>query len=60
MQALYDLIKKLDISDARLQEGSLRIEPNVSMLKIKNLDLPDYKVEVKNINSFKFARRKSR
>ncbi|MGY6171781.1 Asp-tRNA(Asn)/Glu-tRNA(Gln) amidotransferase subunit GatB [Candidatus Mycoplasma pogonae] len=53
--AMYvDNIRKLalflGISDAKLEEGSLRADANIS-LKLKNSDILGTKVEIKNINS---------
>lgn len=54
---LRDLAKFMGISDADMEKGQMRIEPNISVrtteLEEKG-ELPDYKVEVKNINSFRF------
>ncbi len=54
---LRDLAKYLNISDADMEKGQMRIEPNISLrteAMEKEAKLPDYKVEVKNINSFRF------
>ncbi|MDP4010715.1 MAG: Asp-tRNA(Asn)/Glu-tRNA(Gln) amidotransferase subunit GatB [Candidatus Roizmanbacteria bacterium] len=95
LEELHTIIKYLDVSDANMEEGSMRMEPNISLMKVhppsfghphveralrlpeggQNKDLPfegstppeaeggilrklpNYKVEVKNINSFNFAKK---
>jgi len=62
LEELHTIIKYLDLSDANMEEGSMRIEPNISLSiitdkKERMKNLPKYKVEVKNINSFNFAKR---
>ncbi len=71
LKKLHQIIKYIGISDADMEKGSMRLEPNISVLKIQNSkfkiqndnvkfkinELPKYKVEVKNINSFNFVKK---
>jgi aspartyl-tRNA(Asn)/glutamyl-tRNA(Gln) amidotransferase subunit B len=57
LEELHTIIKYLDVSDANMEEGSMRIEPNISLRESSKSELPNYKVEVKNINSFNFAKK---
>jgi len=53
---IRQVIRFLDIGDCHMQAGGMRLEANVSLIKRsdKSNNLPCYKVEIKNINSFKF------
>ena len=57
LKKLYQLIRFLDIADADMEKGSMRLEPNVSVMLKNSSKLPPYKVEIKNINSFSFAKK---
>ena len=95
LQELHTVITYLDVSDADMEKGSMRLEPNISVKQYQSTnlkqqndnknsqnelprsradgvstlkeneelaiigigDLPKYKVEVKNINSFNFVKR---
>ncbi|KXK09341.1 MAG: Aspartyl/glutamyl-tRNA(Asn/Gln) amidotransferase subunit B [Microgenomates bacterium OLB23] len=57
LEELQTIIRFLEVSEADMEKGSMRLEPNISLRKDGETDLPNYKVEVKNINSFNFAKR---
>jgi len=57
LKKLQQIIRYLDISDADMEKGSMRLEPNISVRKSNIRDFPKYKVEVKNINSFNFVKK---
>lgn len=51
---LRQLIRYLDIGDCDMEQGGMRLEANISLKPVGQTELPKYKVEVKNINSFRF------
>lgn len=100
LQELHTIIRYLDVSDADMEKGSMRLEPNISVKTVQSTedkaqsaeykvhgteykvqgndtknknphvnigsrlldrldpkDLPKFKVEVKNINSFNFVKK---
>lgn len=52
-RAVRQVLRFLDICDGNLEEGSLRVDCNVSVKKASDKELGK-KVEIKNINSFRF------
>ena len=56
LKKLRRVIRYLDISNADLEKGSMRLEPSISLQKDGEKTLPGYRVELKNINSFRFVR----
>ncbi|EKD67249.1 MAG: hypothetical protein ACD_48C00513G0002 [uncultured bacterium] len=57
LKKLHQIIRYLGISSADMEKGSMRLEPNISVKPVGSKDLPNYKVEVKNINSFNFVKK---
>ncbi|MDE2311610.1 MAG: Asp-tRNA(Asn)/Glu-tRNA(Gln) amidotransferase subunit GatB [Patescibacteria group bacterium] len=52
---LRNIIRYVGASEADMEKGTMRCEPNISVRRPGETTLPKYKCEVKNINSFKFA-----
>jgi aspartyl-tRNA(Asn)/glutamyl-tRNA(Gln) amidotransferase subunit B len=64
LERLQQTVRYLDVANADMDKGEMRLEPNISLwlnngktkpVILAEKDLPKYKVEVKNINSFKFV-----
>ncbi len=54
---IQEVVRTLEIGDVDMEKGQLRLEANISLrtpeMEERN-ELPKYKVEIKNINSFRF------
>src|SRR5713101_6813441 len=55
LKTLRDILIYLEVCDGNMEEGSLRCEPNLSLRPAGSKDFGT-KVELKNINSFKFVK----
>ncbi len=55
LKKLQQIVRYLGVSNADMEKGDMRLEPNVSVRPEHVEGLPSYKVEVKNINSFRFV-----
>ncbi len=67
-KAIQELVRRLGVSDAEMEKGQMRLEANISLRPTRRVDppeagrrqtrrvaeLPPYRVEIKNINSFRF------
>ncbi len=55
LKKLQQIVRYLNVSNADMEKGDMRLEPNISLRLEGETSLPKYKVEVKNINSFRFV-----
>lgn len=55
VKKLQQIVRYLGISGADMEKGSMRIEPSISLST--DGKIPNYRVELKNINSFRFVRK---
>ena len=55
-QELRAVVAELDVSDARMEEGSIRFDANISVRPLGTTELGT-KVEIKNMNSFRSLER---
>jgi len=55
LKSLRDILIYLEVCDGNMDEGSFRCEPNLSLRPLGQQELGT-KVELKNINSFKFVK----
>lgn len=53
LKKLQQIVRYLEVSEANMEKGEMRLEPNISLSS--GPKLAKYKVEVKNINSFSFV-----
>lgn len=51
---LQAIIRSIGVSNADMEKGDMRLEANVSVRPFGRKELPPYRVELKNINSFRF------
>jgi aspartyl-tRNA(Asn)/glutamyl-tRNA(Gln) amidotransferase subunit B len=55
-KSLQQILRDLGVSNADMERGDMRLEANVSVRPEGQTELPNYRVELKNINSFRFMK----
>ena len=53
LQDLRNTVRYLGVSDADMEKGHMRCDANISLRAEGEGELPPYKIEIKNLNSFK-------
>lgn len=56
LEKLRTILRYAEVSDCRLQEGSMRVDVNLSLSR-KDSGIPGTRTEMKNLNSFRAIRR---
>jgi aspartyl-tRNA(Asn)/glutamyl-tRNA(Gln) amidotransferase subunit B len=57
LRKLQQILRYLGVSLADMEKGSMRCEPNISLRPRGQSELANYKVEIKNLNSFRAVER---
>ena len=57
LRKLQQILRYLGVSHADMEKGSMRCEPNISLRPAGQAELANYKVEIKNLNSFRAVER---
>jgi len=58
LKKIQQIVRYLGVSDCDMEKGSMRCEANISLLRNrKQTELPNYRVEIKNVNSFRFVKK---
>lgn len=57
LKEVQSIVRALNISSADMEKGSMRLEANISVRPLGQTELPNFKIEVKNVNSFRFIKR---
>ncbi len=52
-QKIQQIVRYTGVSDADMEKGSMRADANISLRKPGEKALPNYKVEIKNMNTFR-------